>query len=224
MPIYTNLIMSDEILNLLRSKVREVGRLGKKISEAETALASMKQELAVAEGEKNAFTQAAKLMGHLVTDDDAQTANQPASITRLDPEWVRILQIIFQRNLQQFGYEDVMAAGGMIRKELKKPSVRTQILSYVKSGVVERIVDGKFRFTAPIADELKMYNPPEVLDPVQQPAQIPKAVPPFDQTETPSIPMPGVPKSTGEVAASPDADPFDEFHRIVTGDANQGSG
>ena len=150
--------MTDEILNLLKSKEKELVRLGKKISDAEASLAKLRQSHAVVEGEKNAFAQAAKLMGHsIITGENSESSLSP-SIERLDEDWVSILHCIYKRNLSQFGYDDVMSAGEIVGKELKKPSVRTQVMSYVKSGVLERIVDGKFRFSDPIATELKNHK------------------------------------------------------------------
>jgi len=153
--------MTDEILNLLKSKERELTRLGKKISDAEIALSKLKQDRAVVEGEKNAFAQAAKIMGHTILSEEGTTSSVTPSITRLDEDWVRILHLIYSQELAQFGYEDVMDAGIAIGKDLKKPSVRTQILSYVKSGVLDRIVDGKFCFSSSISSELKDYKTKE---------------------------------------------------------------
>ncbi len=76
-------------------------------------------------------------------------------------EWGAIFKQIASVSPNGFDYADIMQAATSLSVDVKRPSLRTKMMTYANDGLVHRVENGKFRFTP------KGYSAFEIMAPSQ---------------------------------------------------------
>jgi hypothetical protein len=79
--------------------------------------------------------------------------SKPHRARGLSKHWKKILRRVASASMT-FRYNDVIQAVQAEKRKIGRETLRSQILGYVKSGYLERISDGVFRFTQQGADAI----------------------------------------------------------------------
>lgn len=136
-------------LDLARS---EVARL-------EDQIASLQRQREVAMARVEAFAFALET----VENQSLQSKDEkPRQRVRVPPaEWIAIFNQIASVSPNGFDYDDIMQAATSLSVDVKRPSLRTKMMTYANDGLVQRVENGKFRFTP------KGYSAFEIMVPSQ---------------------------------------------------------
>lgn len=136
-------------LDLARS---EVARLDEQL-----AALQRQREVAIARVEAFSFA-----LETVEAESPKGKSSPPRQRVRLPTsEWIEIFKQIASVSPHGFDYDDIMRAATSLNVDVKRPSLRTKMMTYANDGLVQRVENGKFRFTP------KGYSAFEIMAPSQ---------------------------------------------------------